>query len=528
MQSSKLRAATASGTPASAMVLEFDTSLGDTTVQIPLGGTVNVLVRWGDGTTDVYTTSGTKSHTYSTGGVYQVVITGTLTAFGGLTARPELTKCLSFGALGLTSLQRAFYNCVNLTVAPDTLPPTVTILLDAFAACTAFNYDIGGWDVSSVTDMRYLFASATSFNQDIGSWDVSSAQFIGNMFSNATSFNQNIGGWDTSSVIDMSFMFSGATAFNQPIGAWDTSSVTGADYMFEGASSFNQDIGGWDTSSFRATSSMFRNATSFNQDIGAWDVSNVAYMNSMFNGATVFNQDLSGWCVGNFSSEPSSFATSSALTTGNKPVWGTCPSHIADGSITYIGEATGTNSATLPAHQAGDLILAFAFRDGSTSLPTAPAGWSGLSQNTSGTSVCARTSYKIAASSSETTGTWTNATTVIFLVYRGVVTTDIALINQFSSTGVGTNVTYQANGIWQGLSRVITFAGHRSTDTALGTPPGDLTLIVNPADATDEAAAFQSTVDNYGNWTSTTVSVGGTSSGWVTFTIRLRVPIVPV
>jgi hypothetical protein len=95
------------------------------------------------------------------------------------------------------------------------------------------------------------------------------------------------------------------------------------------------------------------------------------------------------------------------------------------------------------------------------------------------------------------------------------------------STGSSTTVTYNANGFWQGLSRLVAFAGHRSTDTALGDPPGTLSLIVNPVDATDEAAAFQSTVDNFGNWTSTNVSVGGTASGFITFVMRLRVPIVP-
>lgn len=503
MQASKLRAATASGTPASAMVLEFDTSLGDTTVQIPLGGTVNVLVRWGDGTTDVYTTSGTKSHTYSTGGVYQVVITGTLTSFGGLVTRPELTKCLSFGELGLTTLRQAFYDCDNLTVAPDTLPSTVTTLQETFASCTAFNHDIGAWDVSNVTDMRDLFSAATSFNQDIGGWDVSNVQLMTNMFAGATSFNQNIGSWNTSNVVGMALMFSGAAAFNQNIGAWDTANVFDMEFMFEGAAAFNQDIGGWDTSK-------------------------VLYMAYMFDDATNFNQDLSNWCVGNIAAEPTSFATGSALTTGNKPVWGTCPSYVADGSITYIGEATGTTSATLPAHQAGDLILAFAFRDGSTSQATMPSGWTTIATRTT-TSAAARTAYKVATSGSETTGTWTNASTVVFLVYRGVNTTYIYDNNVgLASSGVGTTVTYNANGVWQGLSRIVSFAGHRSTDTALGTPPGDLTLIVNPVDATDEAAAFQSTVDNYGNWTSTNVSVGGTSSGWITFTMRLRVPIVPV
>jgi len=295
--------------------------------------------------------------------------------------------------------------------------------------------------------------------------------------------------------------------------------------MFDDATAFNQSIGSWDTSNVTNMSSMFDDATAFNQSIGSWDTSNVTNMVFMFDGATNFNQDLTNWCVGNFQSEPSFFASSSALTSGNKPAWGTCPSHIANGSITYIGEANGTTSATLPAHQSGDLILAFAFRDGSTSQATQPSGWTQI-DTAAANSCAARVAYKVAASNSETTGTWTDATKVIFLVYRGVNITSITAIDT-QSTGSSTTVTYNANGFWQGLSRLVAFAGHRNTDTALGTPPGDLVLIVNPVDATDEAAAFESAVDNYGNWASTNVSVGGTSSGWITFTLRLRVPITP-
>jgi hypothetical protein len=248
-------------------------------------------------------------------------------------------------------------------------------------------------------------------------------------------------------------------------------------------------------------------------------------MANMFNNATAFNQDLTGWCVGNIGALPSNFATGATnFSSADYPIWGTCPSHVADGAITYIGEATGTDSATLPAHQAGDLILAFAFRDGSTAPPAQPTGWATLSS--SGANVCSfRSAYKVAASNSETTGTWTSATTVIFLVFRGVQVWSGINVNVSARGGTGTVVTYNPNGFWQGLSRLIAFAGHRSTDTALETPPGTLTLIVNAVDATDEAAAFQSAVDNFGNWTSTNVSVGGTASGWITFTLRLRVPI---
>lgn len=152
-----------------------------------------------------------------------------------------------------------------------------------------------------VTNMFLLFAGNNSFNSQIDFWDTSSVTEMGTMFAN-TAFNQDIGSWDTSSVTNMSGMFL-ETPFNQNIGNWDTTSVT--------------DMGG-----------MFQSATAFNQDIGSWDTSNVpGRMATMFYGATAFNQDLTGWCVSSIISEQENFATNSALTDANKPIWGTCPTY---------------------------------------------------------------------------------------------------------------------------------------------------------------------------------------------------------
>ena len=43
---------------------------------------------------------------------------------------------------------------------------------EMFLEAKTFNQDIGGWEVSNVTDMRWMFTEAESFNQDISSWDV--------------------------------------------------------------------------------------------------------------------------------------------------------------------------------------------------------------------------------------------------------------------------------------------------------------------------------------------------------------------
>jgi surface protein len=140
----------------------------------------------------------------------------------------------------------------------------------------------------------------------------------------------NIGNWDTSKVTDMRFMFNTAISFNQGISSWDTSNVTNMQHMFDTATTFNQDIGGWDTSNVTNMISMFDNATSFNKYIGGWDTSIVNRMGSMFQGATSFNQDISNWCVINVVSEPDNFSTNSALSQSYKPVWGTCPTASVD------------------------------------------------------------------------------------------------------------------------------------------------------------------------------------------------------
>ncbi len=289
------------------MILVFNTNAPGASglgVNLSLRGNTNVMIDWGDGTSTSVTNANQTAnipHTYASEGEYTVKISGILERYGGgyLSSNTKLVEVVSFGDLGITSLESAFSNARNLTSVPLILPSSVTSLRLTFSGTENFFNDsnVTFWDVSNVTDMYGMFRGASVFNQDIGSWDVSSVTDMGMMFYNATSFNQPIGSWDVSSVTNMGLMFYNADSFNQPIGSWDVSSVAYLGSMFNRADAFNQDIGSWDVSSVTFMASMFTEALAFNQNIGSWDVSSVTVISGMFYNASAFNQDLGSWDV---------------------------------------------------------------------------------------------------------------------------------------------------------------------------------------------------------------------------------------
>ncbi|NVM43279.1 MAG: DUF285 domain-containing protein [Candidatus Lokiarchaeota archaeon] len=321
-------------------------------VALPLESTgiYNFTIDWGDGNNDTIISwnQSEVNHTYTSEGVYDISINGTINGwrFHNTGDRLKLLEIKDWGSLQLGNLGSNFYGCANLSLtATDKLNlKGTTTLTDTFRGCenlgsngymnnwdltnvinlsymfygtTTFSQPIDNWDVSSVTIMESMFHGASSFNQNIGSWDVSSVTTMENMFRDASSFNYHIGSWDVSSVTTMASMFRGASSFNQPIGSWDTSSVTTMRAMFLGASSFNQPIGSWDISSVSDMRTMFSGASSFNQPISGWNVSSVANMAGMFSGASSFNQSLDSWNVSSVTNMDGMFQAASSF---NQPL----------------------------------------------------------------------------------------------------------------------------------------------------------------------------------------------------------------
>ena len=192
--------------------------------------------------------------------------------------------------------------------------------------------------------------------------------------------------------------------------------------------------------------------------------------------------------------------------------------------ITFISEASGEKTATMPAHQAGDFIFVWAYRDNSVTPPVAPSGegWINLHNSTGSNTNSGLLAYKVATSSSETVGTFLVATTVNIVVYRPSAYVALSIGSMATQGGTG-SVVYPAINLQNkdNTSWVLAFAGHRSTNTTLQTPPPGMVLRANTVDASDETAVFD-TDGAVNSWTSKTVAMTGDSSGWRTVVMELK------
>ncbi|MBP8273244.1 MAG: hypothetical protein KAY59_02380, partial [Acidobacteria bacterium] len=157
--------------------------------------------------------------------------------------------------------------------------------------------------------------------------------------------------------------------------------------------------------------------------------------------------------------------------------------------------------------------------------PTIPGSqnWSALHDTNGANTNSHVVAYKIAAGASETTGTFTNATRCVAMVYRGAdPTTPVgaAASGGASSSTVSLNaLTLQRT---NGTSWVAGFAGHRSTNTsvAAGAPTG-MQNRVNGEDGTSDAGGYDTTA-GVTSWAVQSWAVGGTSSGWRSHTLEVR------
>lgn len=183
-------------------------------------------------------------------------------------------------------------------------------------------------------------------------------------------------------------------------------------------------------------------------------------------------------------------------------------------TVMFVGaNSAEATSVAIPAHQTGDLIIVAAYRR-STSIPSAPGGWTTLGTS-SGNSSAIRLAYKVAASSGEVSGTWSSTQNISVQVFRnhnGIGAWDIG-------TGNSSTMNYPAITLTQtnGSSWVAAFGGHNSASNVEQPPTGMVNYSF--AGSTAEIAAHN-TNGGVPSWSSQNVSVN-TSLSWKTAVVEV-------
>ena len=167
-------------------------------------------------------------------------------------------------------------------------------------------------------------------------------------------------------------------------------------------------------------------------------------------------------------------------------------------TISRISSATNAgDTITIGTHASGDLILIFAYNDGANTAPSLPSGWLNINNGTGSTSGT-RIGYKVAQSSSETSGTWTNADGLIAIVYRS----DAGLvIPNYSGFNSATSATVNYIAFGASLNRenvdqwMVGLASQRVDTNALETAPTGMTNITSLTGTGWKMAAHDSNAD---------------------------------
>lgn len=194
-------------------------------------------------------------------------------------------------------------------------------------------------------------------------------------------------------------------------------------------------------------------------------------------------------------------------------------------TISLVGVATGTTTCTVPAHNVGDIIVIFAFRTASGTAPSLGSGYQSILTKAQGTTGSARVGFKIATSTSDASGTWTNASALVCHVYRSsnYATGSSLYVGGSASAGSTTStVNFPALTLTHtdGTSWALGFAGCSNTSESVATAPSGMTNQSHETAAASQAAGFD-TNGTVSSWSSTNVTETGTAGTTVSCTVEI-------
>ena len=255
-------------------------STGATQFLVPFTnfGTYSCTIDWGDSSSDVITAwnQAQATHTYATGGVYTVTVTGTCQGFKPYNHadRNKITEFITFSCAGagITSMSDMFRDMTHVASFGEVVDTSaVTSFQSCWYGCSGMTAtpDTSNWDTSSVTSFAFcwLNCSGMTLPPDTSNWDTSAVTSFAYCWQGCSGMISppDTSNWDTSSVISFQncwFGCSGMTATPDTSG-WDTSSVTSFQSCWYGCSGMTlpPDTSNWDTSSVISFQNCWQNCT---------------------------------------------------------------------------------------------------------------------------------------------------------------------------------------------------------------------------------------------------------------------------
>lgn len=174
-----------------------------------------------------------------------------------------------------------------------------------FQSATIFDADLSEWDVRKLENTTAMFQNTTRFQgTGMEHWETEGLRIIVSMFLGATAFDADIGSWDVSKVTDFTTVFTSASAYTgKGIERWDVSNATTMNGMFRAAVKFNGQIGEWGpkVAKTRDISTMLQAALEFDQDLSGWQLCsgvtrNLWATNSKIASKTAMHPDFNRVC----------------------------------------------------------------------------------------------------------------------------------------------------------------------------------------------------------------------------------------
>ena len=225
------------------------------------------------------------------------------------------------------TMSNMFLNCKNLAVMDTSEWKTgnVNNMYQMFRNCNALKAQVGGWDVSKVTNMYGMFAYNYALTElDVSKWQTGNVESMGAMFAYCFDLAYlDVSKWDTGSVKSFRAMFQGNIFKGNmkikelDVSNWDTSNVTEIGWMFLSCAQLEElDVSNWDVSNVTVAANVFCDCYSLQSlDLSNWNTSKFTRTDHMFydcrSVSTIYVGD--GWDLSNVSNSGSMFGKCSSL-----------------------------------------------------------------------------------------------------------------------------------------------------------------------------------------------------------------------